>query len=102
MKYTKEALMLMKKYAAKCQIDWNNLNSTIFQSHIENKAKQNNSEEITVEIVRWYWLEEHNRILENLYIAGKIEEDKKNYCKTSVKNGKVFHKGEFIEKLEGV
>jgi hypothetical protein len=101
MKYTTQALDLMKRYAAKCKIDWDNLDSTVFQFHVENRAKQLGSNEITVGIVRWYWLEKHNEVLERLYAAGKIEEDKKNYCKTSIKNGEVFHKGEFIERLEG-
>ena len=100
--YTEDALLLMKKYAAKCDINWNNLDGAVFQGHVENRAKQLGSEKITIDIVRWYWLEDHNRILENLYAAGKIKKEEKNHCKTSVRNGKVFHKGEFIEKLGSV
>ncbi|HOZ16555.1 MAG TPA: hypothetical protein PLF70_01560 [Candidatus Portnoybacteria bacterium] len=102
MKYTTQALDLMKKYTVKCKINWDNLDGTIFQFHIESRAKQLGLNEITVNVVRWYWLEKHNEVLENLYVAGKIEEDEKNYCKTFVKNREVFHRDEFIEKLEGV
>jgi hypothetical protein len=101
MEYTEDALLLMKKYAAKCDINWNNLDSTVFQGHVEKRARQLGLQKIIVDIVRWYWLEKHNEVLEKLYVAGKIEEEKKNYCKTSIKNGEVFHRGDFIEKLEG-
>jgi len=102
MEYTEEALLLMKKYASECNIDWNNLNSTVFQGHVENKTRQLGLNKITIDVVRWYWLEKHNEVLENLYAAEKIEEGPKNYCKTSIKNGEVFHKGKFIERLGGV
>jgi len=101
MKYTKPALPLMKKYAAKCKIDWNNLGGTIFQPRLEARAKQLGSEKITIGIVRWYWLKNHNLVLLKLLSANKISEKDANYCMTSIKNGKVFHKGMFVEKIRG-
>jgi len=98
MEYTDAALSLMKKYAAKCKIDWNNLSTTVFQTRLEAKARSLNKKKITVGLVRWYWQKEHNVILQKLFDAEKINKQELEYCKVSVKNGCVFHRGMLIEK----
>ena len=100
MEYTKSALLLMKKYAAKCRINWNNLGATVFQGHLEVRAKSLGLKKITVHVVRWYWFKVHNPILYKLLQSGKINKQEMEYCKTSIKNGCVFHRGMLIEKLK--
>jgi len=101
MEYTGQALLLMKKYAVKCNIDWNNLGATLFQPRLEAKARSMGSEKITTSIVRWYWLEDHNSVLQKLFDSGKIKKQEMEYCKVSVKKGRVFHQNMFIETRKG-
>jgi hypothetical protein len=99
MNYTKRALLLMKKYAAKCNIDWNNLSGRVFQYHLEMRVKSRGGKKITVDDVRWYWLKKHNSTLKKLFTAGKIKKQDMNYCSVLIKNGCVFHQGMFVEKV---
>jgi len=98
--YTRQALLLMKKYAPKCNIDWNNLSNGVFQRHLEARAKSKGRNKIIVDDVRWYWLKKHNSILKELFNAGKIKKQEMVYCSVSIKNGRIFHQGMFIEKVK--
>ncbi len=99
--YTEPGLLLLKRYAAKCEINWNNLTSTKFQGPLEKRAESRGHGKITEEDVRGYFFEEHNSDIEQLLKSGVVNEKEANYCKASIKDGKVFHKGEFIEELRG-
>jgi len=56
---------------------------------------------INTAVVRWYWLKIHNSKLDKLLAINKISKKDADYCKTSIKNGKVFHRNVFIEKIRG-
>lgn len=98
--YTKQALLLMKKYATKCDVDWNNLSNRIFQRHLEARAKLLGKKNIGVAEVRWYWHKKHNSILKKLFDAGKIKKQEMDYCSVSIKNGRVFHQDIFVDKVK--
>lgn len=100
--YTESGLSLLKKYAAKCNINWDNLITTAFQEPLEKRAESHGHEKITEEEVRWYFLEKHNSDIVKLLKAKMTTEEAAKNCMTTVKeNGEVFHKGEFVEKLGG-
>lgn len=101
MDYTKPALLLMRKYAARCKVDWDNLDATVFHLRLEAKAKSLGLKKITILVVRWYWFEDHNSILQKLFDSGKIKKQEMEYCRVSVKNGRVFHRNMFIETKKG-
>jgi hypothetical protein len=97
--YTEAGLSLLKKYAAKCNINWNNLVATTFQEPLEKRAESQGREKITEEEIRWYFLEKHNSDIAKLLEAKITTKEAAENCMTTVKDGKVFHKGEFVEKL---
>jgi hypothetical protein len=99
--FTEAGWLLLKKYAAKCDINWDNLTTTAFQEPLEKRAESQGHEKITEEEVRWYFLEKHNSDIAKLLEAKITTKEAAENCMTTVKDGEVFHKGEFVEKLGG-
>jgi len=93
MNWKKDALRLTKKYAtgASCKIDFKNVENTMFYPHYEAIAEKMDLHEITVDVVREYWLKIHNGIIIAMFKARKASAEEAKICMVRPrKSGKKF------------
>lgn len=82
MNFTKDALRLTKKYAtgASCEIDFKNIEKTMFYPHYLLIAKNRKLGKITIEVVREYWLRIHNEIVIKRFMVGDLKSKEAKNC----------------------
>ncbi|MBU4284689.1 hypothetical protein KKF60_02645 [Patescibacteria group bacterium] len=90
MKISKKALNLLKKFAAgaPCEVDFSNIQGTMFWFWLNEIAKKQGLFEISTETVKRYWFAVHNNLVKQRYDIGLgfIKKEEAENCMVSVEN----------------